>query len=208
MLCALLITSAPAQAGTIGLADMTRTAVDARNMRPASELRLRVASQNAQVAAGTQSPQNGGTSSSDQSNGTDTATPQVGTVTASTGATLTQGGGSGGQVETVDLGDVTGTVCDCGEIPIERIPGKAFPKWPFLALAGIPLAFIHRGDNPSPPDTPPNAPPPPPSVPEPATLFLFGSGLLALGTRARRRHGRKQAELQAVAQTLVATEEV
>ncbi|MCA1594103.1 MAG: PEP-CTERM sorting domain-containing protein [Acidobacteria bacterium] len=194
MLSVLLITSAPAKAGTIEFADMAQANTDGRNARPASELRLRVMSQSGQLAADTQSPQGGSTSSTDQSNGTSTAT-QTGSATPSTDVTLTQ---SGGQVETVDLGDVTGTVCDCGEIPAPRTPGGGFPKWPFLALAGIPLAFIHKGGEDTPPNTPPNPPPQTP-VPEPATLLLFGTGLLALGSHARRRHASKLASIESIA---------
>ncbi|HWS89653.1 MAG TPA: hypothetical protein VN282_21965 [Pyrinomonadaceae bacterium] len=45
---------------------------------------------------------------------------------------------SGGQVQTVDLGDVTGTVCDCGEIPIpaEPIPEVGLFRRIFLRQKG------------------------------------------------------------------------
>ena len=96
-------------------------------------------------------------------------------------------------------GEVDGTICDCGEIPL--IAGS-FPKWPFLFLAAVPLAFIDTCDDcdqenesptPTPTPTPPSVPtptPPPPGVPEPGTLLLFGSGLVAAGAGLRRRYAK------------------
>ena len=101
-------------------------------------------------------------------------------------------------------GEVDGTICDCGEIP--PIFGGGFPKWPFLFLAAVPLAFINDCDDcdqqnesptPSPIPTPtqfseptPTPTPPPPGVPEPGTLLLFGSGLVAAGAGLRRRYAK------------------
>lgn len=97
-------------------------------------------------------------------------------------------------------GEVDGTICDCGEIP--PILGGGFPKWPFLFLGAVPLAFIHGCDDcdqeneqptPTPTPTPPSGPTPtptPPGVPEPGTLLLFGSGLVAAGAGLRRRYAK------------------
>ena len=49
-------------------------------------------------------------------------TSQSGSVQTPQGAS----GTTGSQVQTVDLGDVTGTVCDCGEIPRLAIPKGGF----------------------------------------------------------------------------------
>jgi hypothetical protein len=111
------------------------------------------------------------------------------------GVTITGEGKTLG-VETIEEGEVEGTICDCGEIYV----AGGFPKWPFLFLAAVPLAFIHNCDDcdtPSstPTPTPPATPTPtPPGVPEPASLLLFGTGLAAAGAGLRRRYSNKKAE--------------
>ena len=108
------------------------------------------------------------------------------------GAQTSQGGGSsaGTQVQTVDFGDVTGTVCDCGEIAPAgdaTTPGaasKGFPKFPLYALAVAPIPCIIGLCSSEPPRPPDN----PPDVPEPLTIATLAAGLAALsGLRARRR---------------------
>lgn len=103
-------------------------------------------------------------------------------------------------VETIEEGEVEGTICDCGEIFI----AGGIPKWPFLFIAAVPLAFIHGCedcDTPSstPTPTPPSNPTPtptPPGVPEPASLLLFGTGLAAAAAGLRRRYGKAKANEQ------------
>jgi hypothetical protein len=115
------------------------------------------------------------------------------------GVTITGEGQKIG-VETIEEGEVEGTICDCGEIYI----AGGFPKWPFLFLAAVPLAFIHDCedcDTPSstPTPTPPSTPTPtptPPGVPEPASLLLFGTGLAAAGAGLRRRYGKAKVDQQ------------
>ena len=104
-------------------------------------------------------------------------------------------------VETISEGEVEGTICDCGEI---YIAGGGFPKWPFLFLGAIPLAFIDHDcdtcdttvETPTPTPTPPSTPTPTPTpqVPEPASLLLFGTGLAAASAGLRRRYGKAKAE--------------
>ena len=99
-------------------------------------------------------------------------------------------------VETIELGEVQGTICDCGEI---LVPGGGFPIWPLLGLGAVPLFFLNKDKLPPTEIFPPPTPPPttPPQVPEPATIFLLGTGLLAFGTGARRARARnaKQQDL-------------
>jgi hypothetical protein len=185
----LLATAPAARAGTITFGDVVRAADASARTRTAAEVRLRLGAQSG--AAQNPSAQSDSTSTGQQQ--TATQQPSGAAPSAPSDPTLSQ---SGGKVETVDLGDVTGTVCDCGEIPATAIPKAGLPWWPLLG--GIPLiclSGICTGDHETPPGpTPPPPTPPPPSVPEPATLLLFGSGLLALGARARRRYGKKLAE--------------
>lgn len=102
------------------------------------------------------------------------------------------GGAQTGQVQTVDLGEVTGTVCDCGEIAPAGATGAdsgggGIPRLPLLAFAaapGLPCLFTDLCSR-NPPPPPP--PPPPPGVPEPLTLITFATGLGAFAALRRRR---------------------
>lgn len=197
MLSVLLIAAVPAQAGTIKFGDVIALAtINGQSGRPTVDLRLRSVTQQSGGGASSQDKQTASNGSNQQERkniqtppGTSSAGGADSNITG-TNVPVQQPGSV--QVETIELGDIQGTICDCGEI---FTPKGGFPKLPLLALAGIPLLFL-GGDSDIPPGdtviiTPTPPPPPPPQVPEPATLLLLGSGLAALGAGARRRRSAR-----------------
>ena len=175
----LVFAASPAQAGPVAFSDVVHVMGNVRNGGQSQELRLRSISQDGST------PVNGAIVSSHKSSATDdTSSADTGSVTSIASGVQE---GQQGSVEVIEEGDVTGTVCDCGEI---FIPGGGFPKW--LALGAVPLVCVLV-------DCDGSKEPPPiceegdplcdvPEIPEPATIFLLGSGLAALGAKARRRY--------------------
>jgi PEP-CTERM motif len=188
ILSILLLTGTPAHAGPVAINDVIQVL---RSYQNPPDLRLRGVSQDSATfsSASIKSPDNFTRVLTNE-------TPD----TLLAGVALSSGEQQAG-VDIIDQGDVEGTVCDCGEI---AVPGGGFPKWPLLFLAAIPFFFIHGCDScdqSTPPSTAPQTPeltatPTVPSVPEPASLLLFSTALVAFGGILRRRHARGKLALQ------------
>ena len=198
---ALLLAAVPAQAGPVEYRDVVALSSASGRGGPSVDLRLRSLTQQQGKPAG--QPTSIAGIAQDAKSGGSNGTTGEGTAAVSPDAPASLTGAEIAPqdqqtiVETIELGEVDGTLCDCGEI---KIPGGGFPLWPLLGFAGVPLFFL-PGDEDNPRDFPVSTPTPapqPPEIPEPATILLFGSGLAALGAGARRRRAR-QSKLQQAA---------
>jgi PEP-CTERM motif len=195
----LLLVAVPTQASPIKFADVINVMGDLQKGGQIQQLKLRAALQDptTKTIASTST-----STASTVAPATD-SDPLVAPGTQSVSPSLNAGTAVApqqpqGDIQVFDQDSVDGTICDCGEIPPV---GGGIPWWPFLAL--IPLICVTGVCSHDKRVPPPPVETPTPPIPEPTSLLLFGTGIVALTTGARRRYAKMRASKQAAAMTEV-----
>lgn len=194
----LLLVAVPTQASPIKFADVVNVMGDLHRGSHNEQLRLRVAQDPAVPLSARNNTAASGTAASPATDENVVAASNDLAATENSSTSLVAGTDIApqqpqGDVTVFDQDQVSGTICDCGEIPAV---GGGFPVWPFLLL--IPLVCVTgicTGDDKEKP--PPPTPTPTPPIPEPTSLLLLGSGIAALGAGARRRYAKMKAAKEA-----------
>ena len=196
----LLLVAVPTQASPIKFVDVVNVMGDLHRGNHNEQLRLRATQDPAaplNVKSNTATSKATGVSPATDENVVTASNELAATENSSASTSLVAGTDIApqqpqGDVQVFDQDQVSGTICDCGEIPAV---GGGFPKWPFLLL--IPLVCLTGicFDDHEKKKVP--TPTPTPEVPEPASLLLLGSGIAALSAGARRRYAKMKAAKEA-----------
>ncbi|HEV7859983.1 MAG TPA: PEP-CTERM sorting domain-containing protein [Pyrinomonadaceae bacterium] len=197
----------PVHASPLTFADVVHVMGNMQYGGQNPQLRLRTVQQQGSTPTGgtnaaTQTNSSNGSKTSGGNSTTTTAGTEPSSLMQGTQTPTTQTP----KVDVVQQGDVEGTVCDCGEV---RLPAGHFPLWWLAGIPAVCLTGICTKDKPKCegpnctqciPKAGEDANCQTTTIPEPASLLLFGSGLAALGAGARRRYHRiKLAKQESVA---------
>jgi hypothetical protein len=182
----LLVVAVPAQASPVHFGDVVQVVSGSqRNGGQSASVELRYVSNDDRATAGTSST---GTATSGGTSATNSSSSTITTPVQDPGAVV--------QTEVTE--DIGVEECECGDF---RVPVAGFPKWPFIPLVGL-VCLV--------PDLCTSGKCTPTAtqdenckeivctdcctdcnqVPEPTSILLFGSGLVAIGARLRRRRAQ------------------